>query len=141
MFILLKMKNLASIVIPTFNRKEELRKCLSALSNQSYNKIEIIVIDDGSTDNTEEMVKKEFKNIKFFKQNNTGPSIARNNGIKKAKGDFILFTDSDCVPDKYWVEELVKGFNEKINCVGGKTIDQKTKGIFTLVIDEQGIEN
>lgn len=85
-----------SIVIPTFNRSEDLYRCLLSLKNtQDYN-IEIIVIDDNSTDFTVPMIHEKFPEVRLFiNQINLGPSYARNIGINEAKGDYILFLDSD----------------------------------------------
>ena len=85
-----------SIVIPTYNRADFIDKTIKSLLKQSYSNFEIIVIDDGSTDNTEEVV----KNIKdsrllYFKKENAERGAARNYGALKAKGDFINFFDSD----------------------------------------------
>ena len=92
------MKNeLISVVIPTYNRGKVIRKSIESVLNQSYKNIELIIIDDGSTDNTEFVVKKISDNrIKYIKLNeNKGACYARNIGIKKAKGKYIAFVDSD----------------------------------------------
>lgn len=98
------MKNLSlSVIIPTYNRKDILKKCLNALFNQTYpqSNYEIIVIDDGSTDGTEEVVRGSIRSssitIYYFKQRNKGPAVARNLGIKKAKGEIIFLTGDDII--------------------------------------------
>ncbi len=83
-----------SIIIPTFNRASFLRSSINSILNQTYQKFEIIVVDDGSTDNTKEVIK-EFPQIRYFYQKNAGVSQARNLGIKKAKYEYIAFLDSD----------------------------------------------
>lgn len=87
-----------SIIIPTYNRANDLQRCLESLSNQSYKNFEVLVCDDGSTDNTEEIVKK-FESglaIQYIKDVNFGgPAKPRNNGINEAKGNVIAFLDSD----------------------------------------------
>lgn len=85
-----------SVVIPTYNRADFIDKTINSILNQSYQKFEILVIDDGSTDNTEDIV----KNIKdprifYYKKENAERGAARNYGAKKASGDFINFFDSD----------------------------------------------
>jgi glycosyltransferase involved in cell wall biosynthesis len=94
-----------SVVIPTYNRKPILEKCLKALENQqlaanspiaSY---EVVVVDDGSTDETVEWLRENptFPHVRLFQQDHLGPAAARNLGVKAAKGDTIVFIDSDLV--------------------------------------------
>ncbi len=94
-----------SVVIPTYNRLPILQKCLLALENQKFskdvvNQYEIILIDDGSTDRTLTWLidnQSKFPHLKTFQQNHQGAAAARNLGIEKAKGDTIIFIDSDLV--------------------------------------------
>ena len=87
-----------SIIVPIYNVEKYLPKCLDSLINQTYSNIEIICVNDGSTDNSlqilEEYANKD-KRIKIINQENQGVSVARNNGIDNATGDYILFVDSD----------------------------------------------
>ena len=86
-----------SIIIPTFNREKSIAKSIQSVLNQTFNNIEIIIIDDCSSDNTENVIKLiKDKRIKYLKLNQTkGASYARNIGIMLAKGKFISFQDSD----------------------------------------------
>lgn len=85
-----------SAIIPTYNRKNVISRAIDSALNQTYPMHEIIVVDDGSTDGTEDFLKKKYgKKIRYFKQKNQGPSAARNLGIKKSTGDWIAFLDSD----------------------------------------------
>lgn len=88
---------LVSVVIPTYNRKELLSRAIESVLGQSYANLELIVVDDGSTDGTEECVKaySEDKRFKYYYQNNSGQSAARNLGISNANGELIAFLDSD----------------------------------------------
>ena len=110
------VKNIAekrySVIVPAYNAEKILSSCLKSLVNQSLPKTvyEIIVVDDGSTDTTADIVK-DF-NVKYLFQTNQGPAAARNNGTAMAEGDIILFTDSDCVPDRSWLEEMVSPFQD-----------------------------
>lgn len=87
-----------SVIIPVYNVYDYIDKCLDTLVHQTFKDLEIIVVNDGSPDNSEEIIKKyekEYKNIKYFKKENGGQSSARNYGLKHATGDFIAFIDSD----------------------------------------------
>ncbi len=93
-----------TVIIPTFNRMPFLRIAVGSVLTQSFRDFELIVIDDGSTDKTQELIKTfKDKRIKYFYQENRGPAAARNSGIKKAKGEFICFLDSD---DRFLKDKL-----------------------------------
>ena len=110
-----------SVVIPTYNRKPILEKCLKALEKQQLNddiisNYEIVLVDDGSTDGTLEWLqenKKNFPHVCAFSQDHLGPAAARNLGVTKAKGDIIIFIDSDLVVTETFLQchanALVKG--------------------------------
>jgi glycosyltransferase involved in cell wall biosynthesis len=86
-----------SVIIPTYNRKNLVIKAIKSIIKQTYKNWELIIIDDGSTDNTREKIKLYLKNkrIKYYYKKNGGASSARNYGIKKAQGNYIAFLDSD----------------------------------------------
>lgn len=87
-----------SVIVPVYNVELYLEKCLDSLVNQTLKNIEIIVVNDGSPDNSQKIIDKyakEYKNIKAYKKENGGLSDARNFGIKKASGEYIAFIDSD----------------------------------------------
>jgi len=88
-----------SVIIPTYNRAHLIGRAIQSVLNQTYQDFELIVVDDGSTDNTNEVIK-EFsqkdKRILYIKHDkNKGGSAARNTGIKAARGEYIAFQDSD----------------------------------------------
>ncbi|OIO08148.1 hypothetical protein CO115_00455 [Candidatus Falkowbacteria bacterium CG_4_9_14_3_um_filter_36_9] len=90
-----------SIIIPVYNQADKLPKCLDSILNQTYNNYEIIIVDDGSTDNLNITLEK-YKNIFSYKlnileQENKGANSARNHGYKSAKGEYLLFCDADLV--------------------------------------------
>ena len=91
-----------SIIIPTYNRAGMLVECLGSVFAQTYTDYEIIVVDDGSTDHTEELIKPTLSRIIYFKHENRGNAAARNSGLDIAKGELIAFLDSDDIwlPDK-----------------------------------------
>ena len=84
-----------SIIIPTYNSAQYICEAIESVLNQTYKDFEIIVVDDGSTDNTKEVIKPYLNKIKYIYQQNSGPSAARNRGIKEAKGEYIAFLDAD----------------------------------------------
>lgn len=102
---------LISIVIPTYNRKEVLEKCLRSLGNQDFRRAdyEIIIIDDGSSDGTGILLDKLSKGLdvalRYFRQENKGPASARNIGIKNAKGPIILFLGDDIIARRDLLKE------------------------------------
>ena len=93
-----------SVVIPTFNRLSVLTRALDSAINQTIKPHEIIVIDDGSSDQTRNWIRNKFPEINYFYQKNMGVSTARNTGIDMAKGDWIAFLDSDDEWDKAKLE-------------------------------------
>ncbi|GAH56283.1 unnamed protein product [marine sediment metagenome] len=101
-----------SIIIPAYNAEKTIKECLSSFTNQSMsrNKYEIIVVDDGSTDRTCEIAKKYKVNI--ISQKNSGPAVARNRGAQEARGNILIFTDSDCIADKFFIENMVSPFSD-----------------------------
>lgn len=110
---------LVSIIIPVYNGEKHIKKCLDKLSEQTYKEIEIIVLNDGSTDSTKSIlndISKENKKIKIINKNNTGVSDTRNLGIKTATGEYILFLDSDDFLEKNAIEKMIsKVDNENID--------------------------
>ena len=115
-----------SIVTPTFNRCDEIVHLIHSINNQTLeNKyFELIICDDGSTDGTEKIIKDLLKtinfNLKYIFQKNSGPGIARNNGVENAKGELIIFTDSDCEAEKNWLKNIYNAYlNEGFDAFGG----------------------
>ena len=96
---------LVSCIVPVFNGERYVSEALASIQNQTYCSLEIIVVDDGSTDNTKKVVTSLEFPIHYVEQANSGPAVARNHGISLAKGDFISFLDSD---DLWHQEKLTK---------------------------------
>jgi len=108
-----------SIIIPTHNRKETLRRSLSAAIVQDYLNYEVIVVDDGSSDGTGEMVRREFPHVRCIRQEpNRGPAAARNRGIEAATGEIIAFTDDDCLVPPNFLSRLADGYCRYPEAVG-----------------------
>jgi len=121
-----------SVVIPCYNSQQTIEKCIEAVLKQNFKSdYEVIMVDDGSNDQTEKIIKK-YKRIKYIFQKNAGPAKARNNGWKNSSGEIVVFTDSDCVPEKDWLCQMVKPFENdgKIGAVGGayeETVNDNSK--------------
>ena len=102
-----------SVIIPVYNLEKYLRECLDSVVQQSFKDIEIICIDDGSTDNSGEIIDEYGKNDNRFKiihQQNQGESVARNNGMKLAESEYITFLDQD----DYWHKDTLKTLYEQL---------------------------
>ena len=111
------MAMMVSIIIPAHNAAATLAECLGACLKQNYSPTEVIVVDDGSTDDTPRIAQ-QFP-VEFVRQEQRGPAAARNRGAHVAKGELLIFTDSDCVPEPDWVQRLVDCFDEGVAAVGG----------------------
>jgi glycosyltransferase involved in cell wall biosynthesis len=111
---------LISIIVPAYNSERTIKKCIDSLLEIDYANYEIFIVDDGSVDRTKEILSEYRSRINIIESQHVGPSKCRNIAAKKAKGEFLAFTDSDCIVDKSWLRELIKGFtNEKVVSVGG----------------------
>jgi glycosyltransferase involved in cell wall biosynthesis len=102
---------LVSVVMPVYNAERFLRVALVTIFNQTYKNLEVIVVNDGSIDQTENIIINEYPNtVRYYIQSNSGPSKARNLGIKKAIGKYIVFLDVDDFWHPNKIEEQVKSF-------------------------------
>lgn len=112
-----KNKKKVSIIVPCYNAEKYLEEALETIEKQTYNNIEVVLIDDGSKDKTFDILKdyerKSLREVKIIKQENKGVSSARNNGIKNATGNYICFMDSDDILSCFFIEKLVQNFNEE----------------------------
>lgn len=101
-----------SVIVCTHNGGERIVACLQALSRLVYPNYEVLVVDDGSTDNTAELVR-EFDDVRLIESGRCGLSAARNKGAGEARGDLIAYTDDDCEPDIHWLHWLAYAFEHK----------------------------
>ncbi len=107
-----------TVVIPAHNAAQTLPECLAACLNQTCRPREVIVVDDGSTDDTPRAA--ESLPVRYLRQDRAGPAAARNRGAHEAEGDIVAFTDADCIPEPDWLEHLAAGFtDEHVVGVGG----------------------
>jgi glycosyltransferase involved in cell wall biosynthesis len=105
-----------SLIIPVKNEAEKIEQCLEAVFNQTLKPFEVIVVDGHSTDKTVENARKFTVKILYEDYGTVGG--ARQAGVENAKGDFIAFTDADCIPEKNWLENLIREFGNSNNIVG-----------------------
>ena len=111
-----------SIIIPVYNVEKYIKHCLDSIKSQTMKDFEIIIVNDGATDNSEKIIKEYQKNnpdliIKYFKKENGGLASARNYGIKYAEGDYISFIDPDDYLDNNTYEDLKIYMDEKIDVI------------------------
>lgn len=130
-----------SVVIPAFNRERELPKCIESVLSQTYKDFEIIVVDNGSSDNSKGIVQnyiKQDSRVKYFWQENSGsPAGSRNTGIQKALGEWIAFLDSD----DYWYETKLEEVFQKIDSLSDEYIaishyeDKEVDGVKVMILE------
>jgi glycosyltransferase involved in cell wall biosynthesis len=103
-------QSVVSVIIPTYNRADVLANAIDSVLNQTHDGVEIIVVDDGSTDQTEQLISEHyFGKVKFIKKQNGGVGDARNEGLKYATGDYVAYLDSDDV----WVKNKLEIYLKK----------------------------
>ena len=109
-----------SIIVPVYNVENYLEECLDSIKNQTYTDIEVILVNDGSTDNSQAICEKYCKQDPRFhliNQENQGQSVARNRGVKESVGKFIMFVDSDDVIKRDMLQQLMKYMDTGIDIV------------------------
>ena len=113
------MSELISVIIPAYNKSEELRASLASLLSQTYRNYEVIIVNDGSTDNTAHIID-EFKDkfcsrkirFKIILQNNQGANAARNRGFREHHGGCVIFWDADVTAEPTMIEKMAKVLEE-----------------------------
>lgn len=109
-----------SVIIPIYNGTNSIKRCIESIEVQKYKNYEIILVNDGSNDNSEDICLKyqeKYKNIKYICQKNMGVSEARNNGILNASGDLIYFMDCDDIISPNLFETIINNFTDKVDCL------------------------
>lgn len=136
-----------SIIVPCYNAEKTLGKCVKSIQEQIFTDWELLLIDDGSSDKTQEFCRSYAKldtRIRYFRQNNRGVSSARNVGLDNAKGDFVTFVDADDFVDPYYVDELLEASStDLILCgfiMGGRKITPLSKYMWNLKDDSAIIQ-
>ena len=124
-------KSLISVIVPVYNIEEYLPRCVKSIVNQSYKNLEILLVDDGSTDGTGvlcDSLAETDSRIRVFHKTNGGSSSARNLGIKEARGEFLAFVDSDDYIEPEMYERLMQGITDSganIAQIGRDEVDEK----------------
>jgi glycosyltransferase involved in cell wall biosynthesis len=111
-----------SIIIPVYNRPDEMKELLDSLSVQTYTDFELVVIEDGSSIKSEELCDsyRDKISISYYYKENEGPSIGRNYGLARAKGNYFLFFDSDCILPAHYMETIHRELTDNfVDCYGG----------------------
>jgi cellulose synthase/poly-beta-1,6-N-acetylglucosamine synthase-like glycosyltransferase len=133
----MEQKPTVSIIVPVKNGEKTLKKCIDSILNLNYPNYELIIVNDGSTDNTQKILEEYKDKIKIINTQGVGPSKARNLAVKQAKGELVAFTDSDCIVDKEWLNELVKCFKieENLAGVGGEQLSPQDESNFGKIVN------
>lgn len=139
------MKNLlVSIIIPVYNVQDYLNECISSVLEQSYHNIEVLLINDGSSDNSGDIISRfadKDDRIIFIDKVNTGVGASRNIGLEKASGDYVLFIDSDDYVDVYLVERLLKSIDLDDICIYDAVSFESTTKVFSEEKYLKGLSN
>ncbi|KEQ36910.1 exopolysaccharide biosynthesis protein, sugar transferase [Streptococcus mitis] len=109
-----------SIIVPVYNVEEYLEECLESIRKQTYQDIEVILVNDGSTDGSQAICEhfcQTDKRFRLINQKNQGQSVARNRGLKESLGEYIMFVDSDDVVSLGLLEQLMKYMSDGIDIV------------------------
>ena len=104
-----------SIIVPVYNTEKYLKRCLDSIKSQSFKDYEVIIVNDGSTDNSSDIISKY--PYKVINQENQGLSMARNNGVKEASGEYLIFLDSDDYIEKDLLKEIDKSLSNNPDLV------------------------
>ena len=116
-------KGLVSIIVPVYNVEKYIYRCLKSIYDQSYQNLEVIIVNDGSPDNCENVIKDRClfdERFKYFKKENGGVSSARNEGLVHASGEYIVFIDSDDWILPNYIQEMIEQFSDDIDILIGK---------------------
>lgn len=137
------MDKKVSIIIPVYNVEKYLERCIDSILNNTYNNFEIILINDGSKDNSQEILERYYDKypdkIIIKQQENQGPAQARNVGLEIATGEYIMFVDSDDFVQKDYIENYIKVLKEDDYDVvlGGYYKSDDNKTLYTICLQDE----
>jgi GT2 family glycosyltransferase len=131
-----------SIVIPTFNRSDLISNCLNLLFSENPSVLsehEVIITDDSTNNDTEKLIRDFYPIVKWIEGPKRGPAANRNNGAKAAKGEWLIFLDDDCLPQKEWLTSYINAINSPGTglALEGSTLPDRRKRRF----DEESVVN
>lgn len=138
------MEKLVSIIIPVYNRENTIRECIESALSQTYKNIEIVIVNDGSADNTDRIVKElieKYNNIKYICKENGGVSSARNVGIENAEGEYIVFLDSDDTLDKQFLSEMLAQMSDDVLPICGINVQYESVSLKHLYNENEKISS
>ena len=101
-----------SVIIPAYNCANTIGKCLESVFNQTFQDFEVIIVNDGSKDNLDEVLEPWMSKIKYLKQENQGAPVARNNGFAESAGEYVIFLDADIIAKPSMLAKLLKKLEE-----------------------------
>lgn len=130
---------LISVIIPVYNVAKYVRRCIESVERQTYQSLEVILVDDGSTDDSGKIcdeLEDEFDNITVFHTANSGLSAARNFGMNHISGDYVVFVDSDDAIGMWHIAHLyetLKNYNTHIAVTGYTEVEESKRGMMTWI--------
>lgn len=136
-----KMNKLISVIVPVYNSEKTIERCVNSLAAQTDENFEVILINDGSTDKTEEILKdfcRKNKHFKLISKKNGGAAAARNTGIDKAEGEYICFVDSDDIASPNYLKHLRSMMTDGVDVACAKYARNK-KSDFEEIKDDKNI--
>lgn len=139
----MKFDKKVSLIVPVYNAAEHIRLCLDSIAAQTYENIEVVLIDDGSTDNSAEIIREyteKYPNFLYFYQENSGVAAARNTGIEKATGYYLAFSDNDDYLSPDLIYNMVSSDdNYDIIISGYKRVTYSGKTLFCRKLEQKPI--
>lgn len=129
-------RGLVSIIIPVYNKADFLAECLSSIREQTWKKLDVIVVDDGSTDGSLEIVREYVEQdarFRLFTVAHEGPSAARNKGMEEARGEFLTFVDADDTIEREYIRKLAEGIGEADFCISGYKVWYQERNVWQSV--------
>ncbi len=128
-----------SVIVPVYNSAATIERCIDALRKIKHPSFEVILVDDGSTDTTKDMVAKaNGEKFRCFGKENGGPASARNYGVRRAKGKILAFTDSDCIVNNNWLKAAQKLFSSGVVGVEGRIDTDRLSTLTQSVLSHGG---